>query len=93
MTALTTAWARTAASGSSRRRQVAEADRLRTEIALLKEELETKDAGWGRVPARRRPHYGLGATTVGRMLGSSEASEGAERDGAGETRQQRRSNA
>ena len=33
-------------------------DRLRAEIVLLEEELEIKDARWGRVPARRRPHYG-----------------------------------
>ncbi|MHC4082768.1 MAG: helix-turn-helix domain-containing protein, partial [Planctomycetota bacterium] len=32
-------------------------DRLRTEIALLSEELAIKDARWSRVPARRRPHY------------------------------------
>ena len=38
-TALTVAWARAAASRSSRCRPSGEADRLRTEIALLKEEL------------------------------------------------------
>jgi len=41
-----------------RRRQAAEADRLRTEIRLLEEELAVKDARWIRLPARRRPHYG-----------------------------------
>ncbi len=58
VTALTTAWGRAATSRSARLRQRGEVDRLRTEIALLKEELEIKDARWGRVPARRRPHYG-----------------------------------
>ncbi len=44
VTALTTAWGRAATSRSARQRQRAEADRLRTELALLKEELEIKDA-------------------------------------------------
>ncbi len=57
-TALTAAWARAAASRSSRRTQSAEADRLRTEVALLTEELDLKDSRWARVPARRRPYYG-----------------------------------
>ena len=55
--ALTTAWAR----ASTRRdgaRDAAEAGRLCTELALLREELEVKDARWERAPARRRPHYG-----------------------------------
>ncbi len=58
VTALTTAWGRASTSPSARQRRGAKADRLRTEIALLKEEFEIKDARWGRVPARRRPHYG-----------------------------------
>ncbi len=57
-TALTTAWGRTATSRSTRQRLLAEADRLRTENALLTEELEIKDARWARAPARRRPHHG-----------------------------------
>lgn len=56
-TALTVAWANAATSRSSRHRQRAEADRLRTEIALLEEEVGIKDARWSRVSARRRPHY------------------------------------
>ena len=56
--AMTAAWARAATSRSARRRQAAEADRLRAEVALLHEELEIKDARWSRAPARRRPHYG-----------------------------------
>ncbi len=35
----------------------AELDRADNEIALLKEELEIKDARWSRLPSRRRPHY------------------------------------
>ncbi len=58
VTALTTAWGRAATSRSTRQRARAEADRLRTEIALLEEELTLKDARWSRVHARRRPHYG-----------------------------------
>jgi transposase InsO family protein len=56
-TALTAAWGRTAQSRASQRREHAEADRLRTEIALLAEELAIKDARWSRLPARRRTHY------------------------------------
>ena len=56
-TALSAAWGRAAASRSSRQRQGAEADRLRAEVALYKEELGIKDARWTRVPARRRPYY------------------------------------
>jgi len=40
-----------------------ELDRAENEIALLKEELAIKDARWGRVPPRRRPHF----TAVQRM--------------------------
>jgi len=35
----------------------AELDRADNEIALLKEELEIKDARWSRLPSRRRPHF------------------------------------
>ena len=56
-TALTVAWGRAAGSRGSQRKERADADRLRTEIALLSEELAIKDARWSRVPARRRPHY------------------------------------
>lgn len=56
--ALTAAWGRGATSRSSRVRKRAEADRLRTELARLEEELAIKDARWARLPARRRPHYG-----------------------------------
>lgn len=56
LVALTRAWA--SASRSQRQVQlVAELDRARTEIALLREELAIKDARWSRVPPRRRPHY------------------------------------
>ncbi len=55
-TAMTTAWGR-AASKSPRRRQQAELDRLRTQLALLSQEMEIKDARWAKLPARRRPHY------------------------------------
>ena len=55
--ALTTAWGR-AARNRRPRVVVAELERARTEIALLKEELSIKDARWGRVPPRRRPYYG-----------------------------------
>ncbi len=54
--AMTSAWSK--ASRFSRQRASAEVDRLRTEVALLTEELELKDARWTRVPARRRPYYG-----------------------------------
>ncbi len=57
-TTLTAAWGRAATSRSSRIKERAEIDRLRTELSLLKEELEIKDARWARLPARRRPHYG-----------------------------------
>ena len=58
ITALTAAWSQSSRSRSPRRRQSVEADRLRTEVALLTEELDLKDARWARVPARRRPYYG-----------------------------------
>ena len=50
--AMTSAWSKASASRSSRQRASAEADRLRTETALLSEELELKDSRWVRVPAR-----------------------------------------
>jgi DNA-directed RNA polymerase specialized sigma24 family protein len=53
---LTRAWGSAARS----RRQVqvvAELERATAEIALLREELNIKDARWSRVPPRRRPHY------------------------------------
>ena len=55
--AMTAAWSK-ASAGRSRQRALADVDRLRTEVALLTEELELKDARWARVPARRRPYYG-----------------------------------
>ena len=55
---LNTAWERPATSRSVRRRHAAELDRLRTEVALLNEELELKDTRRRRLPARRRRHYG-----------------------------------
>ncbi len=54
--AMTSAWSR--ASRSSRQRSLAEVDRLRSENALLTEELDLKDSRWARAPARRRPYYG-----------------------------------
>ena len=57
-TAMLAAWAKAASGRSPRKRALAEIDRLQTEVALLKEELDMKDARWARVPARRRPHYG-----------------------------------
>ena len=56
--AMTSAWSKASAGRPSRRRALAEIDRLRTEVALLTEELELKDSRWVRVPARRRPYYG-----------------------------------
>ncbi len=55
--AMTSAWSKASAGRSSRQRALAEVDRLRTEVALLTEELDLKDARWARVPARRRPYY------------------------------------
>ncbi len=56
--AMTSAWSKASACRPSRQRALAEVDRLGTEVALLKEELELKDARLARVPARRRPYYG-----------------------------------
>lgn len=56
--ALTAACGREARSRLSRGRRCAEVERLRTEIELLREELEIKDARWSRVHPRRRPYYG-----------------------------------
>ena len=60
LTAIARASAGGRAAGSSplRRLQAAETDRLRIEIHLLAEEPTVKDARWGRLAARRRPHYG-----------------------------------
>lgn len=55
--ALTDAWGKAASGNTSVRRQRAEIDGLRTELALLQEELSIKEAPWSRVPARRRPYY------------------------------------
>ncbi len=55
--ALTSAWSRAAISRRPRVQTVAELERAKTEIALLKEELSIKDARWSRVPPRRRPYY------------------------------------
>ena len=60
--ALTRAW------GSAARKErpvqvVAERDRAKSEIALLREELNIKDERWSRVAPRRRPYY----TPVQRM--------------------------
>jgi len=54
--ALATAWARAARNRRPRVQLVAELERAKTEIALLKEELSIKDTRWGRVPPRRRPY-------------------------------------
>ena len=62
-TALTLASSRAAASRVQRHRLQAELDRDTTEIALLGEELDIKDARWNRLPPRRRPFY----TAVQRM--------------------------
>ncbi len=55
--ALTSAWSRAAISRRRRVQTIAELERAKTEIALLKEELSIKDARWSRVPPRRRPYY------------------------------------
>ena len=62
-TALTLASSRAAVSRVQRHRLQAELDRATTEIALLREELDIKDARWNRLPPRRRPFY----TPVQRM--------------------------
>ena len=54
---LTAAWARAARNRSPRVQLLAELERAKTEIALLKEELGIKDTRWSRVPPRRRPYY------------------------------------
>jgi transposase InsO family protein len=54
--ALTRAWG-SATRGQRQVQVVAELDRAKTEIALLREELNIKDARWSRVPPRQRPHY------------------------------------
>jgi hypothetical protein len=41
----------------ARSRLETQLDRADNEIALLKEELAIKDARWGRLPSRRRPHF------------------------------------
>lgn len=56
-TALTHAWSRAASSRQTLTCRAAELDRLRTEIALLSEELSLKDERWERVSPHRRPHY------------------------------------
>src|SRR5688572_1156060 len=38
-------------------RLAAQAERLRAEVALLREELRIKDARMAKIPARERPHY------------------------------------
>ena len=53
--ALTLARSRAATSRVARHRLQAELDRATTEIALLREELDIKDARWHRLPPRRRP--------------------------------------
>jgi transposase InsO family protein len=52
-----------ARSRRARSRLETELERAENEIALLKEELAIKDARWGRVSSRRRPHF----TPVQRM--------------------------
>lgn len=55
--ALTVAWSRAATSGRPTKRLHAKLDRAKQEIALLKEELDLKDARWRRLDSRRRPHF------------------------------------
>jgi hypothetical protein len=55
--AITNAHARVASHRHGRIRFRAEIDRLRHEIALLREELCIKDARMACLPAQRRPHY------------------------------------
>ncbi len=50
-TALTIAWSRAAKSRRPTKRLQAELDRANTEIALLREELDLKDARWSRLRA------------------------------------------
>ncbi len=56
-TALNLAYSRACKNQSVGQRLAADLDRLSTEIALLKQELDIKDARWSRLPSRRRPHY------------------------------------
>ncbi len=56
-TALSLAYGRTSSSKSARDQHATELDRATAEIALLKEELDIKDARWSRLPSRRRPYY------------------------------------
>ena len=53
--ALTQGWASQSMNGQLRRR--AEADRLQSEIQLLREEIRIKDARMEQLEAHRRPHY------------------------------------
>ena len=46
-----------AAGGDRERRLQGQVDAADTEIALLREELNIKDARWSRLHSRRRPHY------------------------------------
>jgi transposase-like protein len=46
-----------ARSRHARSRLESELERADSETALLKEELEIKDARWSRLPSRRRPHF------------------------------------
>jgi transposase InsO family protein len=56
-TALSLARSQAAASLGKRHRLEVELDQATAEIALLKEELDIKDARWSRLPSRRRPFY------------------------------------
>jgi transposase-like protein len=56
-TALTVARGRAVSSRRTIDRLQDELERALTEIALLKEELDIKDARWSRLPSRRRPHH------------------------------------
>ena len=49
--ALSLAYGRASSSKSARNRLAAELDRATAEIALLKEELDIKDARWSRLPS------------------------------------------
>jgi transposase InsO family protein len=52
-----TAWTIAQAQAASQARLRADLDQARTEIALLREELDIKDGRWERARTRRRPHY------------------------------------
>ena len=56
-TALTCAWSRAATGRGGRAGLEAELDRAKSEIGLLREELDIKDARWSRLRPRRRPFY------------------------------------